>query len=335
MVSLDIPKLPRAWNYWLLLATYLLFLVLGALVFVGLEARHEDALRQSVQEARQRFLLEHDCIVQPALDKFLSEALQADNYGVSALGNSSAIENWEYTSALFFAVSVLTTTGYGHTVPLSDGGKIFCIIYTFLGIPITLFLLTSAVNALMRIATNRPISYIHARWGYPLNAVAMVHAVLLGLLVFICFILLPAFIFWAMEDGWNFLESVYFCFISLSTIGLGDYIPGRATSPALRELYKFSITCYLIVGLIAMLLAIETFSGLPEIRAFLRLFKSKHKQVREDDRLGILSQDELALEVETLHSAPLSIISGAGKDEAQRTDFSEENGKMPVDVPQE
>lgn len=330
MVSLDLPKLPRIWNYWLLLAIYLLFLVLGALVFMGIEERHESALRQTVREAHQRFLRDHTCIASSSLDKLLEEVIIADNYGVSALGNSSDIENWEYTSALFFAVSVLTTTGYGHTVPLSNGGKIFCIVYAFLGIPVTLFLLTCAVKGFMKLTNTRPINYIHARWGYPLGIVGMVHAGILGLLVFFCFIVLPAFIFWAMEDGWNFLESLYFCFISLSTIGLGDYVPGRASTPKLRELYKFSITCYLIIGLIAMLLAIETFSGLQEIRTFLRLFKPNRTQIREDDRLGILSQDELAQEMEAPDPPPLAIISGATKE-----DHFDENGKTPVDIHQE
>ncbi|KAJ1106152.1 hypothetical protein NDU88_003555 [Pleurodeles waltl] len=335
MVSLDLPKMPRVWNYWLLLVIYLLFLALGALVFMGIEARHEGALRQTVGDAYQQFLLDNPCIAPSSMDKLLDVAIIADNYGVSVLGNSSDIENWEFTSALFFAASVLTTTGYGHTVPLSNGGKIFCIVYTFFGIPATLFLLTCAVNGLMKLTNTRPINYIHARWGYPLGIVAVVHAVILGLLVFFSFIILPAFVFWAMEDGWNFLESLYFCFISLSTIGLGDYVPGRAGSPKLREFYKFTITCYLIIGLIAMLLAIETFFNLQDIRNFFRLFKPKRTQVREDDRLGILSQDELAQEMEAPDSTPLAVISGATKEGHQSKDLFAENGRTPVDIPQE
>ena len=36
-----------------------------------------------------------------------------------------------------------------------------------------------------------------------------------------------AFLFTQLE-GWNFHDSAYFCFITLSTIGFGDFVPGEA-----------------------------------------------------------------------------------------------------------
>uniref|UniRef100_A0A8D2Q605 Potassium channel domain-containing protein n=1 Tax=Varanus komodoensis TaxID=61221 RepID=A0A8D2Q605_VARKO len=181
--------------------------------------------------------------IERRLAALLRGLLRAGAHGVSGLGNASADENWEFTSALFFAASVLTTTGYGHTVPVSDGGKIFCILYAAVGIPMTLVLLACLLQALMPVLSSRPVRYVQRRWGLPLAHVALGHALALGLATLALFILIPAICFWALEDHWNFLESVYFCFISLSTIGLGDYVPKGRSGPLLHELYELSITC--------------------------------------------------------------------------------------------
>ncbi|XP_030073849.1 potassium channel subfamily K member 7 [Microcaecilia unicolor] len=306
--TLDVPKLPHSWNYVILLCGYFLFLVFGAMVFGALEQQHEMGLRRQVAEARSSFILGHACISDNGLQSLLEQVLAADNYGVSALENISTSENWSFSSSLFFVTTVLTTTGYGHTVPLSDGGKIFCILYTILGIPVTLFFLAFIIRQLTTLFTVRPLHYAHVRWGFPQRPLAVVHVVLLVLTVTGFFILLPATIFWAVEDDWNYLESIYFCFISLSTIGLGDYIPGKASNPLLKEFYKFSITCYLIIGLVAMLVALESLYRLQEVRRFFRLFCSLDSQrSRKEDLQGILSQDELSV---TEASGTLPIVDG-------------------------
>lgn len=39
--------------------------------------------------------------------------------------------------------------------------------------------------------------------------------------VLMTFFIIPAFTFSSLEKSWNFLDGLYYCFISLSTIGLG------------------------------------------------------------------------------------------------------------------
>lgn len=137
----------------------------------------------------------------------------------------------------------LSLAGYGHTVPLSDGGKAFCIVYSVIGIPFTLLFLTAVVQRVTVHVTHRPVLHFHVRWGFSKQVVAVAHAILLGLLTVSCFFFIPAAVFSVLEEDWNFLESFYFCFISLSTIGLGDYVPGEGYNQKFRELYKIGITC--------------------------------------------------------------------------------------------
>jgi len=127
-------------------------------------------------------------------------------------------------------------------VPLSDEGKAFCVIYAILGIPITLLFLSAVVQRLMVVVTRRPISYLHRRWGMPRARLAALHAACLAALTVIFLLFVPAGIFVAVEQNWSFLESLYFCFISLSTIGLGDYVPGENHKDAHGQLYRLAIT---------------------------------------------------------------------------------------------
>lgn len=114
---------PRPWRYGLLLGAYLLFLLLGAGVLVALEGAPEEALRRELRAARARLLQEHRaCLTAPQLERLLERLVAAGNYGVSGLGNVSGDENWEFTSALFFTASVLTTTGKRPASSPSKGG---------------------------------------------------------------------------------------------------------------------------------------------------------------------------------------------------------------------
>uniref|UniRef100_A0ABM5F4X1 Potassium channel subfamily K member 7 n=1 Tax=Pogona vitticeps TaxID=103695 RepID=A0ABM5F4X1_9SAUR len=189
----------------------------------------------------------------------------------------------------------LLPAGYGHTVPLSEWGKIFCLFYAAVGIPVTLLFLADLLRLLVPLLSHWPVRYLHARWGLPLGPVAVGHAVALGLATLGLFILLPAIGFWAAEDRWSFLESVYFCFISLSTIGFGNHVPSQGNSgPPAHVLYELSITCYLLVGLLAMAATLETAHQLREVRAVIQFFAPARNPVAED-RQDILPRDQLAL----------------------------------------
>ncbi|XP_032396555.1 potassium channel subfamily K member 1b [Etheostoma spectabile] len=280
------------WYFVSLVLGYILYLIFGAVVFSSVELPYEDLLRQELRAIKKQFLQENECLSEERLERFLKKALDASNYGVSILNNASANWNWDFTSALFFASTVLSTTGYGHTAPLSDGGKAFCIIYSMIGIPFTLLFLTAVVQRIMVFSTRRPVMYIHRRWGLSKPLVAIVHATLLATLAVSCFFLIPAAIFSALEENWNFLESFYFCFISLSTIGLGDYVPGEATNQRFRELYKLGITVYLILGLIVMLVVLETFCELQQLKQLRKMFYLKKE--KPQDRLAIMEHDHLS-----------------------------------------
>uniref|UniRef100_A0A668SLD8 Potassium channel domain-containing protein n=1 Tax=Oreochromis aureus TaxID=47969 RepID=A0A668SLD8_OREAU len=53
---------------------------------------------------------------------------------------------WKFVSSFYFAITVITTIGYGHAVPCTSAGKAFCMFYALLGIPLTLVMFQSLVE---------------------------------------------------------------------------------------------------------------------------------------------------------------------------------------------
>lgn len=81
----------------------------------------------------------------------------------------------------------------------------------------------------------------------------------------VCLLLIPSLIFAYTERQWGLLDAVYYCFISLTTIGLGDYIPGDEPTQIYREGYKILTTVYLLLGLVGMMLLLTVYSEIPQL----------------------------------------------------------------------
>ena len=71
-----------------------------------------------------------------------------------------------------------------------------------------------------------------------------------SLLILTGYIVIGAFLFTLTED-WDPLVAGYFCFITLSTIGFGDYVPGTSLDPY-RSQKLVACALYLVCGLALM-----------------------------------------------------------------------------------
>ena len=54
----------------------------------------------------------------------------------------SNVEGWRYIDSVYFSVATVTTVGYGDFVPQTDAGKIFTMIFSFMGIGFALYFFT-------------------------------------------------------------------------------------------------------------------------------------------------------------------------------------------------
>ncbi|XP_034413694.1 potassium channel subfamily K member 1 [Cyclopterus lumpus] len=311
---------------------YLLFILLGALVFTAVEKPMETELRAEVEELRRSFLLDNPCVRESGLNALLGRALSAHRSDVVVLKADGNESRYDFTSTLYFVIVTLTTVGSDSYTPKSDEAKLFCIFYCALGIPLTLFLLTLLSNHLLPAVAHAPVHHLHTHWGLPYTRAILVHAACLSVLVLSFLFLLPALLLCALQPDWSFLDALFFCFVVLSTVGQGGNSLGRNWGPTAKEMLQLLTTCYLLVGLVVIITVKDTVLQVPRVCAVLRLFSGPHCAELEGVHLSELALSEEPCEEEpqysqsicTVSSYPLELTGPAVADRA-RTSTPESN----------
>lgn len=154
------------------------------------------------------------------------------------------VPRWSiWGKAFFIFMRSFQIAGYGRVAPLSEAGKGFCLLYAMIGIPLTLIFFTAIVERMM-IPTKMFLYFLFRKLGhlYRVFHIQLLHFFILLIATVLIIFVVPAAIYSALEPKWDFLDSFYYCFISMTTIGLGDYIPGDNPDQKARAVYKLATT---------------------------------------------------------------------------------------------
>ncbi|XP_030016053.1 potassium channel subfamily K member 2 [Sphaeramia orbicularis] len=227
-----------------------LYLVMGAEVFRSLEKPHESAQRLSILSQKLEFLSRHSCVNHSEMEELVKNIVTAMRSGVNPAGpltNHSSM--WDRSSAFFFAGTVITTIGFGNISPHTEGGRIFCIVYALLGIPLFGFLLAGVGDQLGTIFGKgiARVEKMFVHWDISQTKIRVISTLLFVLFGCLLFVALPAAIFKHIE-GWSALEALYFVVITLTTIGFGDFVAGGSDIEYL-DYYKPVVWFWILVGL--------------------------------------------------------------------------------------
>lgn len=151
----------------------------------------------------------------------------------------------------------------GLIYPLTSAGKVASMIYTLIGIPFTLILLRD-LSGLVATLLNYPGMVVVKCWDlfrfctlktvdsmedlkserqtgfakYFHDSVLRIPAPV-AFFALLGWIFAGAFVFCVWETNWSTLESFYFCFNSLTTVGIGDVVPEHPRFLLLMFLYIY------------------------------------------------------------------------------------------------
>uniref|UniRef100_A0A3B3VH94 Potassium two pore domain channel subfamily K member 4 n=1 Tax=Poecilia latipinna TaxID=48699 RepID=A0A3B3VH94_9TELE len=230
----------------LIFTMVLLYLVMGALVFRSLEAPLEEKEHAVLMDQTRAFLFNNSCVDLYTLNDYkVLESVGAGVDAEAAILNKTFSTNWDMASALFFSGTIMTTIGYGNISPKSDGGKLFCICFALVGIPMFGILLAGVGDHLGTWLRNTvaKIEKLFLKWRVSPTVVRVISAVLSILLGCLLFLAVPTLVFQEVEN-WSLLESSYFVVITLTTVGFGDYVAGKQT-----YWYKPLVWFWILLGL--------------------------------------------------------------------------------------
>ncbi|XP_016903883.2 uncharacterized protein LOC107992487 isoform X2 [Apis cerana] len=170
---------------------------------------------------------------------------------------------WDFYNSFYFAYTVVSTIGYGNLAPTNRLSRILMIFYGLIGIPMNGILLTQLGEFFGRVfvkAHEKYKSYKHGRDNYYPRKLTTFETGKAGLAAqifahllpgFVMFIFFPAFLF-SHYEGWSYEEAVYYAFVTLTTIGFGDYVAGQDNSKGsgfFFILYKIFLICWISFGL--------------------------------------------------------------------------------------
>ncbi|KAM4588677.1 potassium channel subfamily K member 15-like [Odontesthes bonariensis] len=222
-----------------LILSVVFYLLIGAAVFDALESKSERsrqrALVQKLNELKKKYGFTEDDYGDMERVVLLSEPHRGGR-------------QWKFAGSFYFATNVITTIGYGHAVPRTDAGKAFCMFYAVLGIPLTLVMFQSLgerINTFVRYLLRRTKQCL----GLRETEVSMGNMVLVGLLSCMSTLCIGAAAFSHFEN-WTFFNACYYCFITLTTIGFGDFVALKE-GDALENRAPYVAFCfmYILVGL--------------------------------------------------------------------------------------
>ncbi|XP_076325915.1 two pore potassium channel protein sup-9-like isoform X2 [Tachypleus tridentatus] len=220
---------------------------------------------------------------------------------------------WKFAGAFYFATTVLTTIGYGHSTPATWGGKTFCMFYALAGIPLGLVMFQSIGERL-----NTFVAYLlkTAKRCLKMKNTEVTETNLICLVSILSTLLMTtgAAVF-SRYEYWNYFDAFYYCFITLTTIGFGDYVALQKES-ALQNKPE-----YVAFSLVFILFGLSVVSAGMNLLVLRFLTMNTEDERRDEVEAQTAAQEAVRLEGDII-TANGSVISCHGPDASEFEDIS-------------
>nr|XP_018900217.1 PREDICTED: two pore potassium channel protein sup-9 [Bemisia tabaci] len=189
------------------------YLLVGAAVFDALESETEKK-RWEALDAIERMIIRKYNISRDDYKVMETVVIKTEPH--------KAGQQWKFAGAFYYATTVLTTIGYGHSTPNTISGKLFTVCYAMVGIPLGLVMFHSIgerLNKLSSVVIRHVKTLMRSK-----NTEATEINLICVVTILSSLIITGGAAIFSRYEGWTYFDSVYYCFITLTTIGFGDMV---------------------------------------------------------------------------------------------------------------
>ena len=125
-------------------------------------------------------------------------------------------------SLFIIAIFNVFLPGFGYSTPKTVGGKVFCMFYALVGIPLNLIMFQS-IGERLNIFVTFVLKHFKKCFRFKSSEVSQTN------LIFVCvnmssIVVAGGAYAFSRIEGWSYLDAFYYCIITLTTIGFGDYV---------------------------------------------------------------------------------------------------------------
>ncbi|XP_074598283.1 two pore potassium channel protein sup-9-like [Brevipalpus obovatus] len=271
-----------------------LYLLLGATFFDVFESEHEVDQRRALESIESMLKRKYNMSEQDF--KIMTTVV------IKSVPHKAGVQ-WKFAGAFYFATTVLTTIGYGHSTPATVGGKAFCMFYALGGIPLGLVVF-QCIGERLNTFVAYSLKCCKKCFRMKKHEVSETHLVMFVLFLSILVMTTGAAVFSEWER-WSYFDAFYYCFITLTTIGFGDYVALQKESALQSE------PEYVVFSLLFILFGLSVVSGGINLLVLRLLTVNTEDERRDEAEAALTAATAVHLEGDVI-TANGSIISGHG-----------------------